>query len=134
MFLRQLLTRQYLAFLLVGGGSVLLNIFVRWLLSHSLSFPAAIAGAYVVSTLTAFLFNAVITFDVRDRVISRLLKYALVNVIGLMQVLLVSMGLLHVSEGLLPLSKGMMETGCHVVALATLTITSFFLHKKFTFK
>jgi putative flippase GtrA len=134
MLLRQLLTRQYLAFLLAGGGSALVNIFVRWVLRHSLSFPAAIAAAYVVSTLTAFLLNAVITFDVRDRLLSRLLKYVLVNVIGLMQVLLVSMGLLHVSEGLLPLSQGMVETGCHVVALATLAITSFFLHKKFTFQ
>lgn len=134
MLLRQLFTQQYLAFLFVGGASVLVNIFARWFLSHGLSFPAAIAGAYVASTLLAFALNSSITFNVRDHRLSRLKKYVLVNVIGLIKVLLVSTGLVHASEGLLPLSKGMLETGCHILALATLAISSFFLHKKFTFR
>jgi putative flippase GtrA len=132
--MRQLFTRQYLTFLLAGGGSVLVNIFLRWVLSDSISFPAAIAGAYVGSTLLAFLLNALITFNVRDDLLKRLQKYVLVNVIGLMQVLLVSMGLVYVSEDLLPLSRDLLEIGCHIMALATLAISSFFLHKKFTFK
>lgn len=88
----------------------------------------------MASTLLAFLLNALITFNVRDRPLNRLKKYVLVNVLGLIKVLLVSTGLVHASEGLLPLSKGTLETACHVVALATLAISSFFLHKKFTFK
>lgn len=88
----------------------------------------------MASTLLAFALNSSITFNVRDHRLSRLNKYVLVNVIGLIKVLLVSTGLVHASEGLLPLSKGMLETGCHILALATLAISSFFLHKKFTFR
>jgi len=75
-----------------------------------------------------------ITFNARDHFSNRLKKYVLINVIGIAQVLLVSTGLLHAFEGLLPFPKEILETGCHVVALATLAITSFFLHKNYTFK
>lgn len=134
MLLSELLTRQYLLFLLLGGSSALVNILIRYILSDDLSYSYAIIVAYLISTSMAFLLNTLITFNVHDSFLNRLQKYFFVNVIGLLQVLLISSFLLYILERLLPFSEEILETFAHILALATLAITSFFLHKKFTFK
>jgi putative flippase GtrA len=133
-FKLEILSVRYFRFLVVSGTSVLVNILARAILGHWINYPSSIAIAYVFSTATAFALNGALVFKVTDHLLRRLALFVAVNLIGLIQTLIVSTGLLHLdNQFFLTYALPVRETACHVIALSTLAVTSFFLHKKFTF-
>ena len=121
------------AFVLVGGAAALLNIGVRILLGGVMSFGLAVVVAYLVAMTFAFVLNRRFVFaGSRLPPVTQYLRFAMVNVIALGQVWLVSLGLARVIFPALGFGFHA-ETVAHVIGVASPVVTSYFLHKHFSF-
>ena len=134
-FLREdLFTFHYLRFLAASGASAVVNVVLRIALSHSMTYVQSIVIAYVISTFLAFVFNKLFVFDVRGRAYHVQLAYFLaVNSVGLVQTMILSSVFSGFLQAFFPESMQLAETLGHIAALSTLAITSYLLHKNFTF-
>jgi putative flippase GtrA len=65
--IRHFLSRQFLAFLAVGGTAALANWFSRMLIGQWLSFSWSVIAAYAVGMTVAFLLNSVFVFPGSDK-------------------------------------------------------------------
>ncbi len=126
---------NFVRFVLCGGVAACVNFALRWLLSHWLSYPAAIVLAYLAGMVTAFLLFKVFVFNRAQskRAPREALGFIAVNVFSLLQTLGISLWLAgHVfprlGMGFYPYEIA------HGIGLASLTITSFWGHKCLTFK
>jgi putative flippase GtrA len=125
--------KQYLLFLLSGGISAFANFLSRIFFSQFTSYAVAVAMAYAVGIVSAYALMRSIVFR-KDGISARdsFLKFVLVNLYGFTQTLLVSVRLLPLVEyNRFAAYAPIIAHGC---ALALLSITSFFMHKLFTFK
>ncbi|WP_158543436.1 GtrA family protein [Dyella solisilvae] len=130
----ELLTSRYLRFLTASGASAIVNILLRIELSRSMAYNPSVALAYVFSTLLAFVFNRIFVFSAQGRASHiQLARFFVVNIIGLIQTLVLSNVLSRLFSAVTHLPLQLNETLAHAFALSTLAITSFFLHKNFTF-
>jgi putative flippase GtrA len=124
---------SFLSFVLTGSISAFLNLGVRHLLSYVIFFEAAVACAYVVSTAVAFTLARKFVFGTGAEWEIDLARFVAVNVYGFLQVLAVSTLLLRL---LFPLIEFHWhpEDVAHFLGLATLAVTSFYLHRHFSFR
>lgn len=125
--------RRFLVFLLVGGFSALINVAARLLLSQVMSFEAAIFVAYVVAMLTAYVLSRIFVFEASGRSVGEeLTKFAIVNVVAIVQVWLVTVTLnYHVLPFLgWPYDR---ELTAHLIGVASPVFTSYLGHKYFSF-
>jgi putative flippase GtrA len=127
-------TRQFLAFVVAGGTSVVFNLAARHALSAVVPFEAAVAMAYVVGVAVAFAMNRWLVFrDARGSLARQGARFAAVNLVGLAQVWLVSVALLRWVFPALSM-QWHAEWVAHFLGLATLTVTSFVAHKRYSFR
>jgi putative flippase GtrA len=135
--LRQLaglyLSRQFLVFLLCGGGAALLNWLSRFAFSRYFTFGVSVTLAYVVGMVAAYALFRVFVF--RDSAQSRPRQasaFILVNAVGFLQTLAVSEALgRHLFNRFAPPSIA--EGAGHAVGVGSVAVTSFLLHKFITF-
>ena len=129
-----LISSDMFRFILTGGTSAVLNALSRILFSLVFTYEQAIVLAYLVGVITAYVLARLFVFPVSGRPASQeFLRFALVNVVSLTQVWLVSVGLAH---HLFP-AVGFTwhaELVAHVVGLCSITVTSYYLHKHFSFR
>lgn len=126
--------RQFLLFVLTSGTSALVNVISRIGLSMLLSFELAVLAAYAVGIIIAFILARRYVFTKSGLSIQRsLATFALVNLVGVMQTWLVSIGLRQL---LLPIIgvAALVDLMAHIFGLAVPAFTSYFGHKHLSFR
>lgn len=132
--LRALLTAQVTLFLLVGGSAAAVQWVARFPFSNIMPFPAAVVAAYAIGMCVAFELNRRFVFppagDARHR---QFVRFFLVNILSFAMVWLVSVGLgAYFLPHFMPLGEA--EAIGHGVGVLAPALSSFLLHKHFTFR
>jgi len=125
---------QFLLFALVGGFAALVNIGVRLVFNLVVPFAVAVTLAYPVALTTAFLLNRRFVFaGGGGTAVHQYAKFWLVNLVALVQVLAVSLLLARVLFPWVGFTWHA-DTVAHVVGVLSPVLTSFVLHRNYTFK
>ncbi len=124
---------QFVRFVLTGGLAALVNIGSRFLVSMVMPFAWAVAIAYLIGMITAYVLARLFVFETSGQTASEFTRFSLVNLLSLAQVWLVSVGL----EAWLFPTIGFhwnAELLAHVIGVLSPVATSYFLHRAFTFR
>lgn len=128
------LERQFLLFLAAGGTAALTNFLSRMVFSHWVSYPVAIAFAYVVGMVVAFVLMRRFVFDGTGRAVGpQALRFTAVNAWGFVQTLVVSFVLARWALPAIGVMTYAEEIG-HFFGLSLLAMTSYALHRMATFR
>jgi putative flippase GtrA len=129
-----LISSNMVRFILTGGTSAVLNALSRILFSLVFTYEQAIVLAYFVGMITAYVLARIFVFPRSGRSAPQeFLRFALVNIVSLTQVWAVSVGLAHHVFPAIGLTW-QPELAAHVIGLASITVTSYYLHKHFSFR
>jgi putative flippase GtrA len=127
--LRRLLARyrQFLVYAMIGGGAVVLDVGIFWLLAGPLDVPALAANAISVgvAVVYSFLANSFFNFKVWNRLFLRFLSFSVVSFLGF----LASSLMLVVMSGVL----GMDEVLVKLLSLPVVLLLQFALNTRVTF-
>jgi putative flippase GtrA len=118
---------------LVGAFAAVVNILSRAVFNIYLSYETSIVLAYLCGMTTAYVLNRAFVFNaVEVGVLASYFRFALINILALVQVILVSVGLADYVFPALKFSWHA-ETVAHVCGVAIPTVTSYLGHKYFSF-
>ena len=132
-FLAASFRSPFLRFLFAGGVAALVNILMRIELSNFMGFTAAIIIAYLFGMTTAYVLMRALAFERSGRHLSQeYVRFTLVNLFSLFQIWLISVALEDSVFPWIGLERHS-ETIAHSIGVLSPTITSYFLHKYFTF-
>ena len=125
--------RTITSFILVGGFAAVVNVGARYLISFLTSYEIAIVLAYIIAMISAFYLNKIFVFSESDpdwR--TQFVKFIMVNALALVQVFVVS---LILARFLFPFFGFSLypEAVAHAIGVASPVLTSYFLHKNFSF-
>jgi putative flippase GtrA len=129
--------KRFLGFMVAGGIAASLNWGSRFIFSIWFEYGVAIVLAYIVGMFSGFILMRSFVFDGHSRRIeSQMLLYVAVNIVGVLQTLVISIGLVRwVFPWLGFCSVGGDGKGiAHLIGVAVPVATSYFGHKLFTFK
>jgi putative flippase GtrA len=125
---------RFLSFIATGGIAAGANMGARLLFQMAMSYEWAVGLAYLVGMVTAFVLARVFVFEAEGgSVHGQFSRFALVNAVAFAQVWLISVGL---AEYLFP-AMGFAwhaETVAHGIGVASPVMTSYLLHKHFSFR
>lgn len=120
-------------FLLTGGAAAGVNVAARWLLSHAMAYEAAVVLAYLTGMTTAYLLSRAFVFARSGRsVTEEAVRFALVNVIAMVQVWVVSVGLARLIFPAVGFTWHA-EDIAHLIGVAIPAVTSYLGHRHFSF-
>jgi putative flippase GtrA len=120
-------------FVLSGGFAAGVNVASRWLLSAVIVYELAVAIAYLIGMMTAFLLARCFVFEPSPSpVVHQFGRFALVNIVAFMQVWLVSVGLARFVFPLLGFTWHA-ETIAHIIGVGSPVLTSYFAHQRYSF-
>ncbi len=120
-------------FLLTGGVAAGVNVASRWVLSHALAYEVAVVIAYLAGMATAYLLSRAFVFARSGRsVADEATRFALVNVVALLQVWVVSVGLARLVFPAVGFGWHA-EDIAHLIGVAIPAVTSYFGHRHFSF-
>ena len=125
---------QFALFLLTGGIAAGVNIVTRMGLEYFVSYEVAVGLAYLVGMVTAFILARVFVFKpVGGGAHGQFVRFALVNGVAFAQVWIVSVGL---AEIVFPAAgfTWHAETVAHIIGVLSPVVTSYVLHKRFSFR
>lgn len=128
-----MITARFLRFAVTGALAAAVNILSRMLLSSYMSYSASIIASFLIAMTTGYLLMKFTVFERSGRHPGgEYLRFGLVNVVALAQVWCVSMVL---ARYVLPWAVPSLppETPAHVIGVLSPVVTSYFLHKHFTF-
>jgi putative flippase GtrA len=126
--------RRFLFFVAAGGVSVVANFLSRILFSQWASYPVAVALAYLVGMVVAFVLMRQVVFQATgSSVAPQALKFTVVNAWGFVQTLLVSLALARWVLPAVGVTRYAEEIG-HFLGLSLLAVTSYAMHKLATFR
>jgi putative flippase GtrA len=126
--------RQFLFFVAAGGTSVVANFLSRVLFSFWFSYPVAVALAYLVGMVVAFILMRQVVFQAAGRSLApQVLKFTIVNAWGFVQTLLVSLALARWALPAAGVTRYTEEIG-HLIGLSLLAVTSYAMHRLATFR
>lgn len=126
--------KQFVYFLLTGGFAAGVNFFSRIVLSHWMSFSAAIVVAYLFGMLTAFVLNRVFVFhDAANALHHQIFWFSVVNLVAVVQTLAVSLLLARLMFPRIGFHWHS-DTVAHAVGVIVPVLTSFLGHRRFTFR
>lgn len=124
----------FILFLVVGGIAAAANIVARVQLNHVFSYEWSVLFAFPIGLLVAFVLNRMLVFRDSDRsIISSSWRFALVNVVALLQVWLTSVGLARLLFPWLGFTFHA-ELVAHAIGVASPVLFSFLAHKHFSFR
>ncbi|WP_439550600.1 GtrA family protein [Falsiroseomonas sp.] len=125
---------EFLRFLLTGGVAALANMGSRYVLQPLMAFELAVAIAYLIGMVTAFLLARRFVFGASGgRVEGEFLRFAAVNAVSFAVVWLVSVGLARLVFPAMGFTWHA-ETVAHVIGVLSPVALSFRGHKSFTFR
>ncbi|MCB8878386.1 GtrA family protein [Acidisoma silvae] len=125
---------EFVRFIVTGGCAACVNILVRIPLGLVMSYSASIIVAYLIGMTTAFLLAKLFVFQKSERAShAEFARFAIVNLVALLQVWLVSLGL---KDRVFPWFgfTWHAELVAHAIGVASPVVTSYYGHKLFTFK
>ena len=126
--------KRFVRFILTGGFAALVNIGARVLLSQVMRFEMAIIVAYLIAMVVAYVLSRILVFEKSGRsVAEELSKFAIVNVVALVQVWLVSVALKYYVLPAIGWTYHA-EFVAHFVGVASPVFTSYLGHKYFSFR
>jgi putative flippase GtrA len=126
--------RRFGLFVITGGIAAAANYGSRFGFSLWFSYPVAIVCAYLVGMAVAFVLMRQYVFEGGGKALGpQVVKFGLVNLLAVLQTLVVSLVL---ARWLLPWAgvSQHVEAIAHAVGVAVPVITSYFGHKKATFR
>lgn len=128
-----MLNSRFVRFVVSGALAAAVNILSRILLSSYMSYSASIIVSFLIAMTTGYLLMRLAVFERSGRHPGgEYLRFGLVNLVALAQVWCVSILLArHVLPWVLPAVPP--ETPAHVIGVLSPIVTSYFLHKHFTF-
>jgi putative flippase GtrA len=124
---------QFALFLTMSGIAALVNLGARIVFNLFVSFEVAVVIAYLCGMTIAFGLARQFVFERSNRAIrDEYIRFALVNLIAVMQVWIVSVGL---AEGLFPVLGFTWHsyTLAHLTGITVPAFTSYIGHKRFSF-
>ena len=125
--------RRFLTFLVTGGCAALVNVASRLALSRILPFEAAVPLAYLVGMVTAFTLAKLFVFETTGRSLHvEYGRFALVNLVALVQVWVVSVALARLVLPGLGWTWNT-ETVANVIGIVSPVVLSYYGHKRFSF-
>ena len=125
---------RFFKFVVSGGLSVVVNLGARVFFNEFMSYRWSVAIAYLFGMATAFALFKFMVFQASGRTASQeLLGFTLVNLIGAVQVWVVSVGLAEYYFPWVGFSWHP-EFVAHFLGLSTLVITSYLGHKHLSFR
>jgi putative flippase GtrA len=125
--------KRFASFVVTGGISAVFNLLTRWLLSHVLLYEVAVALAYVVGMTIAFMLARRFVFAPGGGTwLAQYRRFAAVNVVSLLIVLVVSAGLLRLVLPALDWTWHAEEVA-HFLGVASPIVVSYFAHKHYSF-
>jgi putative flippase GtrA len=125
---------RFATFLLTGGIAAVVNIVTRMLLQRVFSYEVAVGLAYLVGMTTAFVLARTFVFKPVDGdAHGQFVRFAMVNGVAFVQVWIVSVGLARVVFPAVGFSWRA-ETVAHVIGVLSPVVTSYILHKRFSFR
>jgi putative flippase GtrA len=130
---KNLLSRQFMVFLLTGGIAALFNIFSRILYNQWTSYSTAVILAYLTGFITAYILMKLFVFKKsRHSTTKSVFYFTLVNGFALLQTWAISMGLLYYLLPLLNITWHAAEVA-HFIGVIAPVFTSYLGHKYFSF-
>lgn len=126
--------KRFLIFLLTGGFAAGVNVVIRVLLSTIMAYQIAVVVAYLIAMVTAYALSRWFVFESSGRSVGEeLSKFAVVNLVAIVQVWLVTMALNYY---VLPAIGWTFypELIAHMIGVASPVFTSYFGHKYFSFR
>ena len=124
---------RFALFLCAGGTAAAVNIASRIVINWFVSYEVAILAAYLCGMTTAYVLNKLVVFRSQDREIAHeYLRFALVNLVAVVQVWCVSVGLARLLFPAIGFDWHA-ETVAHVIGVASPVYTSYLGHKHFSF-
>ncbi len=129
-----MLSPQFIRFLFAGGIAAAANYGSRFVFGHWLSYGVSIVLAYLVGMTVAFVLMRQHVFTTaKGPVMPQIAKFALVNVLAVLQTLLIS---LLLARWVLPALGVTLhaEAIAHLVGVLVPVVTSYFGHRMLTFK
>ncbi len=132
--LHALKANPFVRFLVTGSLAAGVNIGSRVLLSLVMPFEVAVVIAYLFGMVTAYILAREFVFEESGQTVgSEFIRFAAVNVVSLIQVWLISVGLVN---WLFPMTQFTWnaEFIAHTIGVISPILTSYFGHKLFTFK
>jgi putative flippase GtrA len=130
----QFKSRQFLVFLATGGTAAAVNVGSRIVYSHWLGFSSAVVLAYLTGMVTAFVLARLFVFrDSQQTLRSSAVRFALVNVVAVVQTWLISMGLAYYVLPWAGVHRFVPEIA-HIVGVVVPVFTSYVGHKRWSFR
>jgi putative flippase GtrA len=124
---------RFARFMAMGGIAAGTNVGARWLLSFAMAYEAAVALSYLAGMTMAFALMRSFVFARSDRpILSQFSRFATVNVVSFTQVWLVSVGLVRIVFPIVGFAWHN-ETVGHVAGVVSPVMTSYLLHRQFSF-
>jgi putative flippase GtrA len=127
-------TVKFLSFVLAAGMSVPINLLVRMGLSLVAPYEVAVVIAHFAGMAAAFFATKLFVFEASGRPVgSEMVRFAMVNAVSLAQTWIVAVGLVRF---VFP-ATGMTvhpELVAHVIGLGSTAVTSYLLHRYFSFR
>lgn len=124
---------QFLAFLITGGLAAAINFGSRIVYNWWVSFPVAVALAYLTGMLTAFVLARTFVFTDSGQSLQRsATRFALVNIVAIAQTWLISMILAYNVLPWLGVRQYVSEIA-HAVGVIVPVFTSYLGHKRWSF-
>jgi putative flippase GtrA len=127
--------RRFTLFVVLGGCAALVNWASRFPLERIVSFPVAVAVAYMIGMGVAFTLFSRFVFPVSAQPVAQQIKFfILVNLAGIVQVFAVSIALVYYVFPTIGFVGVLTEPIGHGIAIGVPTISSYFGHRLLTFK
>lgn len=125
---------KFLRFLFAAGASVPVNILARIGLSLLVPYEVAVVIAHLCGMAVAFTATKFFVFEPSERPVgSEMIRFAMVNMVSLTQTWIVAVGLVRFVFPAVGMTYAP-ELVAHVTGLATTAVTSFLLHRHFSFR
>lgn len=132
--LRHFKSKQFLAFIVAGAIAVMVNFCSRILYNYEFSFSTSIILAYITGMVVSFTLGRLFVFKNSQQTFLRsIMFFILVNLIGMLQVWLVSLFLAYYLLPDLGIESFTRETA-HAIGLIFPTFTTYLGHKFLTFR
>jgi putative flippase GtrA len=125
---------EFSTFLLTGGIAAAVNIITRWLFDFVASYEISVTLAYLCGMITAFVLARLFVFSgATGSMQGQFWRFALVNAVAYLQVLVVSVGLVRLVFPAIGFTW-QAETVAHIIGVVSPVVTSYVMHKRFSFR
>ena len=129
-----MMPNRFVRFLLTGGCAALVNLGSRYVLNLFISFETAVAVAYLVGMVTAYVLARIFVFDKSGvAVATEFRRFVVVNLLSLAIVWVVSVGLAFTVFPAVDF-RWHAEDVAHLIGVLSPSVVAYFAHKHYTFR